>query len=438
METVEDLAVRVRKLERRVSEQRIVVCGALMLAVCFATLGATSEGLRRTQPLARQEASSAPIVASTVQKQVAPGIPRAQYAAAKVAELQIQEYVITKRLQIVNNKGAVVTDFLSSEDGNALVACYDNTGTAQFLILAGEKGGELYLADEDGLPLIYAGPSEKGHSILQVGGNGDKGGSLVLYNRKGNPIVTAGSSNESHGRFMVNNKEGMGISVTTATEEKGEGYSVLFNRNGKPLFGAMASGESGSIYISNSEEKDLIYAGASTDGQGLLKVKQSDGSDLVYAGADLENNGVVEVSNRQGDELIFVGANTAGNGLIRILNREDQLGIAAVAGENTSFLSIVKNDEDAAIMASDVNGDGLVETYAKNRDRLWSSSFAQQTGPVSQSGLLGDLDGDGDVDGSDVLLMSENYGNKLGKITLQESLSGSADTLNTRDSSKER
>ena len=89
-------------------------------------------------------------------------------------------------------------------------------------------------------------------------------------------------------------------------------------------------------------------------------------------------------------------------------------------------------------MASDVNGDGLVETYAKNRDRLWSSSFAQQTGPVSQSGLLGDLDGDGDVDGSDVLLMSENYGNKLGKITLQESLSGSADTLNTRDSSKER
>ena len=287
------------------------------------------------------------------------------------------------------------------------------------MILAGENGGALYLADEGGLPLIYAGPSEKGNALLTVGGYADKEGTLAVYNRKGYPIVTAGPDANSHGGLWVNNKDGSGIVSMTSNGEKGDGFSAIYNRNGKPLFTSAASGESGSLYIYNSEEKYLIYAGASAIGDGMLLVKKGNGLDLISAAADLDGNGQLKVSNRQGNDLIYVGGNNNGNGLIRVLNHKAQLGLVAVAGEQASYLSIENNDKTVAVMASDFNGNGLVETYANNQDRLWSSNFAQQTGPVGQFGLLGDLDGDGDVDGSDVLLMSENYGNKLGKITSQ-------------------
>ena len=120
----------------------------------------------------------------------------------------------------------------------------------------------------------------------------------------------------------------------------------------------------------------------------------------------------MEINSKTGTELITAGSNTADNGLIRVSNRYGTLGVALVAANEYGIVRTKDaQDRTLAEMTATANGNGLVRTLSPQGITTWSSNSVQvNTG--SGTSLKGDMDNDGDIDGDDFLLFSENFGKR--------------------------
>ena len=119
----------------------------------------------------------------------------------------------------------------------------------------------------------------------------------------------------------------------------------------------------------------------------------------------------MKLNSESGTELITAGSNTADNGLIRVSNSYGTLGVWIVGANENGFVGI-QNAQERLLgeLTATQGGDGLVRTLSRQGITTWSSaSFQGNTGSTS---LKGDMDNDGDIDGDDFLIFSENFGKK--------------------------
>ncbi|MCY3766891.1 MAG: hypothetical protein OXH06_15835 [Gemmatimonadetes bacterium] len=150
----------------------------------------------------------------------------------------------------------------------------------------------------------------------------------------------------------------------------------------------LADETAGNLQLRNNRDKMIAYLGWSSEGQGVLKISSKTGAELIAAGSNVDDDGLFRVSNRYGT-----------------------LGFFVVSTELHGYLGIQDNQERLlADLTATVGGDGLVRTLSRQGITTWSSaSFQSTTGSTS---LKGDMDNDGDIDGDDFLIFSENFGKK--------------------------
>ena len=152
-----------------------------------------------------------------------------------------------------------------------------------------------------------------------------------------------------------------------------------------------------------------IYANETS---GNLRLRNNNDKMIAYLGTDIGGEGLLEINSKTGTELITAGSNTYDDGLLRVSNRYGTLGVWIVGADDNGYVGIQDNRERLlAEMTATANGNGLVRTLSPQGITTWSSNSVQvNTG--SGTSLKGDMDNDGDIDGDDFLLFSENFGKR--------------------------
>ena len=371
------LEERLNQLEMRVTRYRnfnILLC---LLLVAVVTVAAT-DGISPFQ--AKSIPDPIPMPKGNVGVPDLPdeGImtyPEVAQRAGKVAA-QTQDVIRTRGLQIVNSDGQAVVELWPSTNGNGLI----------------------FVNSPEGKQLIYIGS-------LATSGNG---------------LVHINSTEEKNQIALGSNSE------------TGDGFIGIRNRNEERLISLNTGERSGWIRIDKTGNENLAYIGASTLGNGLLSLSNKSGKDMVsmvadetsgnlwlsnnndktiaYLGTDVGGEGILEIFSKTGTELITAGSNTADNGLIRVSNSYGTLGVALIASNEYGIVR-TKDAQDRLLaeMTATAGGNGLVRTLSPQGITTWSSNSVQvNTG----STLRGDMDNDGDIDGDDFLIFSENFGKR--------------------------
>ena len=270
-----------------------------------------------------------------------------------------------------------------------------------------------------------------GQAVVELWPSTVGGGLIFVNSPEGRQLVYIGSSASSgNGHVLINTTEENNLIALGSGVESGDGLIGIKNKNGVRLI-SLDADETPTIFIDN-ESENLAYLGASTLGTGLLSLSNASGKGLVsmYAdetagNVDLYNNndqqiaylgwtgegrGVLRLKSETGTELITAGSNTNDNGLIRVSNRYGTLGAWIVGANENGYIGIQDNRERLlADMTATLDGNGIVRTLSPQGITTWSSNSAQSNAGSTTS-LRGDLDNDGDVDGDDFLIFSENFG----------------------------
>ena len=77
------------------------------------------------------------------------------------------------------------------------------------------------------------------------------------------------------------------------------------------------------LFITNDEGMPVLWAGVSDNGNGQLTVKSKTGQDLIFAGATTEGNGFLfEGFNKTGEGVVQLYADEYGNGVVYAGNRK--------------------------------------------------------------------------------------------------------------------
>ncbi len=401
------LEVRLNQLEMRVTRYRnfnILLC---LLLVASVTVAAT-DGISPFQ--AKSALNPIPMPKGNVGVPDLPkeDIPAARYPdahrAGKVAA-QTYDVIRTKELQIVNDAGERVIHMMGSiAPGISWVRFEDAVIRVEGLI---SVEGSISVTDD-------SVPSKK---LVYIGSSASSGDGLVL----------------------INSKEEKNLIELGSNFETGDGLINIRNRNEESLISLNTSERSGWIRIDKTGKENLAYLGASTLGNGLLSLSNKSGKDMVsmfaedmsghlqlwnnndktiaylgtysdYLGTHSDGSGVLEIFSKTGTELITAGSNTADNGLIRVSNSYGTLGVWIVGANEQGYVGIQDNrDRLIAELTATAGGNGLVRTLSPEGITTWSSNSVQvNTG----SSLRGDMDNDGDIDGDDFLIFSENFGKR--------------------------
>lgn len=177
---------------------------------------------------------------------------------------------------------------------------------------------------------------------------------------------------------------------------------------------------------------------SSADSSGVLKVRElqivdESGNAAITLSAD-QDGGLIFVNNSMGEVSTIVGVSDTKGGFIFTFAPNPEMGLAGLGAENgvggglfavssngsslqtgseigiTSETEIEESETVSEIsvvyLGIDPEGNGVAETRGKEGQLRWSSE--QSTG--QQSGLIGDLDNDGDVDFNDFILFTANFG----------------------------
>ena len=369
------LEERLNHLETRVTRYRnfnILLC---LLLVAVVTVAAT-DGISPLQ--ARSAHDPIPMPEGNVG---VPDLPdeRIMYPDADRASkvgAQTQGVIRTRGLQIVNSDGQAVVELWPSTGGGGLI--FVNSPEGKQLVYIGSLAAS-------GNGLVHINSTEEKNQI-ELGSNSETGdGRIAIRNRNEERLIRLNTS-ESSGWIRIE-KTGNENLAYLGAGTTGDGLLSLRNKSGKRLVSMFAGEISGNLQLSNSNDKTIARLGAYFGGDGFLNV-----------------------NSKTGTELITLGSNTADNGLIRVSNSYGTLGVALIAG-NEHGLVRTKDAQDRLLaeLTATAGGNGLVRTLSPDGITTWSSNSVQvNTG----SSLRGDMDNDGDIDGDDFLIFSENFGKR--------------------------
>ncbi len=303
--------------------------------------------------------------------------PEVPQRAGKVTG-QTQGVIRTRGLQIVNDAGQAVVELWPSTNGNGLI--FVNSAEDKNLIYIGSSAS-------GGHGLVHINSTEE-KSLVAMGGLED--GGIWISNRNEATSIglraVVGISGKGTGEISINNIEnnlvGQGMNI------HGSGLRI-HNESGTKMAVIYAGETSGGLALWNNNRKEIARLDAYSAGDGFLKINSKTGTELITAGSNTNDDGLIRISNRYGTLGVgIIGAEEHGE--VLILNAQDRL---------------------LAEMTATVGGNGLVRTLSSEGITTWSSNSVQvNTG--STSTLRGDMDNDGDIDGDDFLIFSENFGKK--------------------------
>ena len=371
------LEERLNQLEMRVTRYRnfnILLCLLLVAVVTVAATDSISpfQTGAISEPLAMPEGNVG--VPDLPNEDIPVAIPDAHRAGKMVA--QTQGVIRTRRLEIVNDAGEVVVKLVASTNGNGLI----------------------FVNSSEGKQLTYIGSSVS----------------------NGNGLVSINSTEEKR------------LISLGANPETGDGTIWISNRNEENLIWLSTTESSGRLRIAKTGNENLAYLGASTLGNGLLSLSNKSGRDMVsilagdisghlslrnnndkmiaYLGTDIGGGGGLQINSKTGTELIRAGSNTNDDGVLRVSNSYGTFGVWIVGANEHGYVGIQDAQERLlAEMTATADGNGLVRTLSPEGITTWSSNTVQvNTGSL----LRGDMDNDGDIDGDDFLIFSENFGKK--------------------------
>ena len=279
----------------------------------------------------------------------------------------------------------------------------------------------LQIVNSDGQAVVELWPSTVG------------GGLIFVNSAKGKQLAYIGSSaSNGNGLVAINSTEEKRLISLNSNSETGDGLIDIRNRNEESLISLNTGERDGWIRIEKTGNENLAYLGANTSGNGLLRLSNNSGKGLAsmyadktagnlrlsnnndktiaYLGWSGEGQGVLNINSKTGTELITAGSNTEDDGLLRVSNRYGTLGVWIVGANEHGYVGIQDAQERLlAEMTATTGGNGLVRTLSPQGITTWSSNSVQvNTG----SSLKGDMDNDGDIDGDDFLIFSENFGKR--------------------------
>ena len=371
------LEQRLNRLETRVTRYRNLNVLLCLLLVTVVTVAAR-EGVSPFQAKSVNDPIAMPGANLGIPDSPDRGVPDVMYpevqAAGKMAA-QTHDVVRASRLDIVNDAGQTVVTLAPSTVGDGLIFVNSEKGKKLVYIGSGSETG-------DGLIAINS-RNEKRLIGLGSGVASEDGG--IWVRNKNEELLIGLNADETPG-IHINKADGnlayLGASTTNS------GILGLRNNSGKRLVEMQANETSGNLWLSNSSDKTIARIGAYSEGDGFLKI-----------------------NSKTGTELIALGSNTADNGLIRVSNSHGILGAWIVGANNNGYLGIQDSQERIlAELTSTQGGNGLFRTLSPDGITTWSSALVQ--GNTGSTFLKGDMDNDGDIDGDDFLIFSENFGKK--------------------------
>ena len=278
--------------------------------------------------------------------------------------------------------------------------------------------------------------NEKGTAVAIVSYDTDGNGGVWIFNKDSKEVASIGVSKARHGVLTIRNASEKIISgIGSDGTDKGNGI-IQVNGESKS-FSRLGVNETGNAFVSVSNKSGVFVSGIVADerGHGLLTVSNVSGSHMASVGAHAsgEGNGVLgvlgesgifaelavsevlgatlRVSNKNGRAVSAIGADENGHGILGILN---VLGLPVAAiGADDNGVGILNIGRKFGVFVNE-HGTGVAETLTSNGSVRWSSEMTPGGGAPPQSGLLGDLDGDGDVDFTDFLVFAQNFGKTSG------------------------
>ena len=297
--------------------------------------------------------------------------------AGKVAA-QTQGVIRTRGLQIVNSDGQAVVELWPSTVGGGLI--FVNSPEGKQLVYIGSLAAS-------GNGLVHINSTEEKNQI-ELGSNSETGDGLIAIRNKNEERLIRLNTSESSGWIRIE-KTGNENLAFLGESTLGNGLLSLRNKSGKRMVSMFAGEISGNLQLSNSNDKTIARLGAYSGGDGFLNI-----------------------NSKTGTELITAGSNTYDDGLLRVSNRYGTLGVWIVGANESGYLGIQDNRERLlAELTATVGGNGLVRTLSPEGITTWSS-HAVQVNTGSGTSLKGDMDNDGDIDGDDFLIFSENFGKR--------------------------
>ena len=373
------LEERLNRLEMRVTRYRnfnVLLCLLLVTVVTVAAREAVSpfQAKSARDPIAMPGANMG------VPDSPDNGVPALMYPEVQVAgklAAQTQGVIRTRRLEVVNSDGEAVVVLTPSTKGGGLI--FVNSAEDKNLVYIGSSA-----SNGDGLVHINS-TDEK--NLVALGSHSETGdGRIYIKNRNEERLIRLRTSERS-GWIRIDKTGNERLAYIGASTQD-NGLLSLSNRSGKGLVTMSANETSGNLWLSNNNDKTIAYLGTDVGGEGLL-----------------------EINSKTGTELITVGSNTSDDGLIRVSNRYGSLGAVLIAGNAQGYVGIRNAQERRlAELTATEGGNGLFRTLTPDGITTWSSALVQ--GNTGSTSFKGDMDNDGDIDGDDFLIFSENFGKR--------------------------
>ncbi len=326
-----------------------------------------------------------------------------------------QKETLARRIQAPGlgpgeDKAEFINNILSHQNGiprlgkqaqAGLQQILSDTLRVQTLQASTLQTGTLQIVNASGGIVAIIGSDNVGNGILVIGNAAGEAVAAVSVDQNGNGDI----------RVIENNATVAGMGV----DEAGNGVIASSNASGSSftLLGADDSGNAGLIVSGSSESgTGAVILGLDEAGNGSVSASSASGS-IAVLGVDEAGDAEVLVANREGVLTSVLGVDENGHGVMGILNASGRPIAAMTAdGAGNGVLGI----EGGKFLAHvDSVGNGVAETRGQNEILRWSSEIPSGGGGSgTPSGLIGDLDQDGDVDFNDFLIFTSNFGKTSG------------------------
>ncbi|MDE2889922.1 MAG: hypothetical protein OXR72_17100 [Gemmatimonadota bacterium] len=227
--------------------------------------------------------------------------------------------------------------------------------------------------------------------VVAALGSGESGdGSLVIGNSNGNVASIVGVDANGHGTLGVLNAAGrVAAAMGADPSEQANGWVDVRS----------ATGSASALFFDNA-------------GDGAMAVFNTDNTAVSGFGIDNNGAGAFRITNAEGGVVAAMGANDNGHGLVGFLNASERV-VAGMGADSTGIGGLgIEGGRFSAFV--DENGNGVARTRGQNEEIRWSSEAPLIGDTGTSTGLIGDFDGDGDVDFNDFLTFARNFGKTSG------------------------
>ena len=220
------------------------------------------------------------------------------------------------------------------------------------------------LAESVGGSGIIAGYDNLGNNVFYAGVSGVGGGYLALQDGSGNVrvLAIAGADEDDTSRIRIRRSNGDDL-VYAGGSLKGDGLLIV------------GGGErSGFLTVENESNEKIVTIGPDENGNGFIGVSTSDGRNLVVAGATGEGTGgILTLRNRAGIDLVRLAAGSEDGALLIDNATENNLVFLGGSTGGAGQLRVNRPDGGNMVYAGDdIEGDGFLTIDNRNGTELFT------------------------------------------------------------------